>query len=115
MRATGVSLKALFGSSEAKHEEKMLRGLAAGEFYLWCEDNETPRALDEKRIQWSADDIIRNRPALSRWSVQPTPPIRAATILTTGPWLQRRQDAHFTCRPASRCNSSPASPPSKSR
>lgn len=47
--------------------DRMLQGIAAGEFYLWCEDNETPRALDEKRIRWSAEDIIRNRPALSRW------------------------------------------------
>jgi hypothetical protein len=23
--------------------------------------------MDEKRMQWMADDIIRNRPALSRW------------------------------------------------
>jgi hypothetical protein len=23
--------------------------------------------MDEKRIQWAADDIIKNRPALSRW------------------------------------------------
>jgi pyruvate,water dikinase len=29
MRATGIALKALFGSSEAAHEEHMLRGLAA--------------------------------------------------------------------------------------
>ena len=40
---------------------------ARGEFYLWCEDNETPRALDEKRVLWNALDIIENRPALSRW------------------------------------------------
>ncbi len=25
------------------------------------------RATDEKRIAWAAEDIIRNRPALSRW------------------------------------------------
>ena len=25
------------------------------------------RAMDEKRIQWAADDLIKNRPALSRW------------------------------------------------
>jgi hypothetical protein len=23
--------------------------------------------MDEKRIQWAADDLIKNRPALSRW------------------------------------------------
>jgi hypothetical protein len=26
-----------------------------------------PRRLDERRMQWMADDIIQNRPALSRW------------------------------------------------
>ena len=25
------------------------------------------RAMDERRMQWSADDLIKNRPALSRW------------------------------------------------
>lgn len=45
----------------------MLEALTAGDFYILCPDNETPRALDEKRIQWTADDIIQNRPALSRW------------------------------------------------
>ncbi len=38
-----------------------------GDFYVICPDNESPRALDEKRMQWSADDLIKNRPALSRW------------------------------------------------
>jgi hypothetical protein len=23
--------------------------------------------MDEKRMRWAADDIIKNRPALSRW------------------------------------------------
>ncbi len=30
-------------------------------------DNETTREMDEKRMRWSSDDVIRNRPALSRW------------------------------------------------
>jgi NAD(P)-dependent dehydrogenase (short-subunit alcohol dehydrogenase family) len=47
--------------------DRMLGGIAEGEFYLWCEDNETPRAVDEKRILWAAQDLIDNRPALSRW------------------------------------------------
>lgn len=47
--------------------DRMLDGIAAGEFYLWCEDNETPRAVDEKRILWAAQDITQSRPALSRW------------------------------------------------
>jgi len=44
-----------------------LERLEAGDFYILCPDNETPRALDDKRIQWTADDLIHNRPALSRW------------------------------------------------
>lgn len=47
--------------------ERMLEGIGRGDFYLWCEDNETPRAVDEKRVLWTAGDIVENRPALSRW------------------------------------------------
>ena len=45
----------------------MLERLDDGDFYILCPDNEATRAVDEKRIQWNADDIIKNRPALSRW------------------------------------------------
>lgn len=45
----------------------MLDSLARGDFYILCPDNDVSRALDEKRIAWSAGDIIENRPALSRW------------------------------------------------
>jgi NAD(P)-dependent dehydrogenase (short-subunit alcohol dehydrogenase family) len=45
----------------------MLEGLERGDFYLLCPDNDTPRRLDERRMQWMVDDIIENRPALSRW------------------------------------------------
>jgi NAD(P)-dependent dehydrogenase (short-subunit alcohol dehydrogenase family) len=45
----------------------MLEAMAAGDFYILCPDNDVPRALDEKRIRWAADDIILNRPPLSRW------------------------------------------------
>jgi len=41
--------------------------MATGSFYIICPDGETDRAIDEKRIQWSVDDIIKNRPAMSRW------------------------------------------------
>ena len=47
--------------------DALFAGLAAGSFYILCEDDETPRALDEKRILWSAGDIVHDRPALSRW------------------------------------------------
>ncbi|MBL6455630.1 SDR family NAD(P)-dependent oxidoreductase [Belnapia sp. T6] len=45
----------------------MLERLAAGDFYILCPDNDVPRALDERRILWSAGDIVENRPPLSRW------------------------------------------------
>ncbi len=45
----------------------MLDGMAAGDFYILCPDNEVTREIDNKRIQWAADDLIRNRPPLSRW------------------------------------------------
>jgi len=47
--------------------ERMLESMARGDFYLFCEDNEVTRELDQRRMQWSADDMIQNRPALSRW------------------------------------------------
>lgn len=46
---------------------RLFAGLAQGEFYILCEDNETTREQDEKRILWAAQDILANRPALSRW------------------------------------------------
>ena len=45
----------------------LIDALTAGDFYVLCPDNETPRALDEKRIQWNTDDLLKNRSALSRW------------------------------------------------
>jgi len=47
--------------------EAALQQLGAGDFYVLCPDNDTPRELDEKRIQWNTDDLILNRSALSRW------------------------------------------------
>ena len=45
----------------------MMAALAKDDFYILCPDNDVPRALDEKRILWAAQDIIQNRPPLSRW------------------------------------------------
>jgi NAD(P)-dependent dehydrogenase (short-subunit alcohol dehydrogenase family) len=45
----------------------MLDAMAAGDFYLLCPDNDVTRDMDERRILWAAQDIIKNRPALSRW------------------------------------------------
>jgi NAD(P)-dependent dehydrogenase (short-subunit alcohol dehydrogenase family) len=47
--------------------EFMLEGLANKDFYILCPDNDVDRATDEKRMRWASDDIIKNRPALSRW------------------------------------------------
>jgi len=47
--------------------ELMLTGISAGDFYLLCPDNAVDRVTDERRMQWALDDIIKNRPALSRW------------------------------------------------
>lgn len=45
----------------------MFERLEDGDFYILCPDNDVSRSLDEKRIQWNTDDLIKNRPALSRW------------------------------------------------
>jgi NAD(P)-dependent dehydrogenase (short-subunit alcohol dehydrogenase family) len=45
----------------------MMTRMAEGDFYILCPDNEVTRDVDEKRIRWAADDIVKNRPALSRW------------------------------------------------
>jgi NAD(P)-dependent dehydrogenase (short-subunit alcohol dehydrogenase family) len=47
--------------------ERLLARMAAGDFYIICPDNDVTEAIDRKRIRWGADDIVRNRPALSRW------------------------------------------------
>jgi short-subunit dehydrogenase len=45
----------------------MLPAMERGEFYILCPDNDVTREMDEKRMQWAIDDIIKNRPPLSRW------------------------------------------------
>ena len=45
----------------------MLDSVARGDFYILCPDNDVTRDMDERRMQWGADDLIKNRPALSRW------------------------------------------------
>jgi len=41
--------------------------LGREDFYILCPDNDVDRATDEKRILWAANDIVANRPPLSRW------------------------------------------------
>ena len=38
-----------------------------GDFYIICPDNDVTTDIDNRRILWAAEDMIRNRPALSRW------------------------------------------------
>ncbi|WP_437320781.1 SDR family NAD(P)-dependent oxidoreductase [Sorangium sp. So ce385] len=47
--------------------DMMIDSMGRGDFYILCPDNAVTREMDERRIQWAADDLIRNRPALSRW------------------------------------------------
>ena len=41
--------------------------VAAGSFYVLCPDNMVDEQTDAARVLWSANDIVRDRPALSRW------------------------------------------------
>jgi hypothetical protein len=47
--------------------EMLLWAMAKGDFYVICPDNDVSRDIDNMRIAWAAEDIIRNRPPLSRW------------------------------------------------
>jgi NAD(P)-dependent dehydrogenase (short-subunit alcohol dehydrogenase family) len=64
---TGAASKPAAAWTADQVVDFMLKSLAAGDFYILCPDNDVDRATDEKRIRWAADDIILNRPALSRW------------------------------------------------
>lgn len=45
----------------------LLNGMAAGDFYILCPDNDATVEMDRKRMEWAMGDVIHNRPALSRW------------------------------------------------
>ncbi|WP_181704493.1 SDR family NAD(P)-dependent oxidoreductase [Chthonobacter rhizosphaerae] len=45
----------------------MMEAVDRGDFYILCPDNDVTRPMDEKRMRWAMDDVIENRPALSRW------------------------------------------------
>jgi len=63
----GVAEKPAAAWTAEQVADFMLAGMARGDFYILCPDNDVTRATDERRIAWSAGDIIENRPALSRW------------------------------------------------
>jgi len=45
----------------------LFESIARGSYYVLCPDNDVDRSTDEARIRWMADDMILDRPALSRW------------------------------------------------
>ena len=47
--------------------DELFAGLARGDFYILCPDNETTLDMDRKRMAWAMGDLVENRPALSRW------------------------------------------------
>ena len=53
--------------SAAQVVDFMLERLADGDFYILCPDNDVTRETDNARIAWASQDIIQNRPPLSRW------------------------------------------------
>ena len=47
--------------------DMLIAGMSQGDFYIICPDNDVTREIDNQRMLWAAQDIIQNRPALSRW------------------------------------------------
>jgi NAD(P)-dependent dehydrogenase (short-subunit alcohol dehydrogenase family) len=45
----------------------LLAGMGRGDFYILCPDNAVTREMDNRRMRWAMEDLIKNRPALSRW------------------------------------------------
>ncbi|MBB3019089.1 NAD(P)-dependent dehydrogenase (short-subunit alcohol dehydrogenase family) [Microvirga lupini] len=66
-KARGVSEKPAGAWEPEQVIDFLLPALERGDFYVLCPDNETTREMDEKRIRWAAEDMIENRPPLSRW------------------------------------------------
>ncbi|CAO1631886.1 unnamed protein product [Sympodiomycopsis kandeliae] len=44
-----------------------LQKIQKGSFYILCPDNETSADVDKARMEWNINDVIQDRPALSRW------------------------------------------------
>jgi NAD(P)-dependent dehydrogenase (short-subunit alcohol dehydrogenase family) len=47
--------------------DMLVRGLEQDAFWIMCPDDETTAEMDHKRVLWNALDVIKGRPALSRW------------------------------------------------
>jgi NAD(P)-dependent dehydrogenase (short-subunit alcohol dehydrogenase family) len=66
-KARGITEKPAGAWAPEQVIDFLLPALERGDFYVLCPDNETTRDMDEKRMRWAAEDIIENRPPLSRW------------------------------------------------
>jgi NAD(P)-dependent dehydrogenase (short-subunit alcohol dehydrogenase family) len=66
-RAKGVTEKPEGAWAPEQVIDFLMAAMEQGDFYVLCPDNETTREMDRKRIRWAAEDIIENRPPLSRW------------------------------------------------
>ncbi|HEV2566261.1 MAG TPA: SDR family NAD(P)-dependent oxidoreductase [Microvirga sp.] len=66
-KARGITEKPAGAWEPEQVVDFLLPALERGDFYVLCPDNETTREMDEKRIRWAAEDVIENRPPLSRW------------------------------------------------
>ncbi len=66
-KARGITEKPAGAWAPEQVVDFLLPVLERGDFYVLCPDNETTREMDEKRIRWAGEDIIENRPPLSRW------------------------------------------------
>ncbi len=64
---TGFDEKPASAWTAEQTAEFFVDSLNRGDFYILCPDNDVTRDIDEKRIAWSAGDIVENRPPLSRW------------------------------------------------
>ncbi len=66
-KARGVMEKPSGAWTPEQVVDFMLEAMGAGDFYILCPDNDVSRETDAKRIRWAAEDIVLNRPPLSRW------------------------------------------------
>jgi NAD(P)-dependent dehydrogenase (short-subunit alcohol dehydrogenase family) len=64
---TGPSEKPAAAWTPDQVADFLLAGMGRGDFYIICPDNAVTREMDNRRMQWAVDDMIKNRPALSRW------------------------------------------------
>lgn len=47
--------------------EYLAKKMLEKKFYVICPDNDVSESLDKARMAWAADDLILDRPALTRW------------------------------------------------